>query len=764
MKGSTSTPGKKPQQSLQILALLRRKIRTVSFLRGLSRLGSIVALALLVSFGLDYFLNLLGSGPSRGLPFQVRLVFLLGASIGFLYLLVRGVLAPLSNKLEDAELAMLVEESNPQLNQALVTAVELCSRESAGSRDVSRAMLDSVVEEVEAGAESLLSGKVLDLRRLKAYLGFFCLVAGFIGAGASWQPELASIWLQRNVLLDRSVDWPKSIQLEIEEGTPEFVAVGDDLPVGVRVLRGSPRIVEMQWELEDGSTGSNSMESSQGSRRFVYVFRNVSKAFSFKAVDGGGEDETEWVEVKVRNRPRIDMKEWEEGGVNRVAYRNPVYTGKSAEEVVQRHGNLKVPAGTKVSFRLAANVEIAKAYLVLKRGVDKKEKARVKDGSWPDPDAAILEITDGRLFSGNFVVEESGSYFFQFEDPGGFRSTQSERFRIQAVADRKPVVRIVEPQRLTEDVSPRAEVPILAVVKDDYAVKKIELSGSYYSAGETAPERNLVTLLDVSAAGPEGGESEPKLEPYILKVGELGAGDGGAPSAGARFEFFVLAEDFGAAGGGKGNIGESQVYLLQVVDPEYLEDQYAREVMALRDIADRLRGRQESVRKDLEESQRQFLLGEKLGKDSAGRLSRHRQDQVRVSEGLLDLSGNLGRLLAKMKINKVGEQKWKDWLTGLEKELTDISKLKSDRIAGELDELRSLVQESDQDPASLGRIVGSQFEVERDLESIVVRMSEFGDLRGLIQLMRDIKRRQEGLRDNTRSLLGGSEGEREEEE
>ncbi|MEC9352878.1 MAG: hypothetical protein VYD81_06160, partial [Planctomycetota bacterium] len=121
MKGSTSTPGKKPQQSLQILALLRRKIRTVSFLRGLSRLGSIVALALLVSFGLDYFLNLLGSGPSRGLPFQVRLVFLLGASIGFLYLLVRGVLAPLSNKLEDAELAMLVEESNPQLNQALVT-------------------------------------------------------------------------------------------------------------------------------------------------------------------------------------------------------------------------------------------------------------------------------------------------------------------------------------------------------------------------------------------------------------------------------------------------------------------------------------------------------------------------------------------------------------------------------------------------------------------------------------------------------------------
>ena len=42
-------------------------------------------------------------------------------------------------------------------------------------------------------------------------------------------------------------------------------------------------------------------------------------------------------------------------------------------------------------------------------------------------------------------------------------------------------------------------------------------------------------------------------------------------------------------------------------------------------------------------------------------------------------------------------------------------------------------------------------EVERDLDAIVVRMSEFGDLRGLIQLMREIKRRQEGLREDTRS-------------
>jgi hypothetical protein len=173
--------------------------------------------------------------------------------------------------------------------------------------------------------------------------------------------------------------------------------------------------------------------------------------------------------------------------------------------------------------------------------------------------------------------------------------------------------------------------------------------------------------------------------------------------------------------------------------------------MSLRDLTDRMRGRQESVRKDLEESQEKFLLGGKLDKGAAARLSRHRQDQVRVSEGLTELAANIGQLLGKMKMNKVGEEKWKDWLQGLREELDDIAEHKSDRIAEQLDELRSRAQESEQDPAALARSVAVQLEVERDLDAIVVRMSEFGDLRGLIQLMREIKRRQEGLREDTRS-------------
>lgn len=817
MKGLNSSSGRVPEKSLAVLGYLRRSIRRASLFSGLVWIGFIVSIGLLISFGLDYSLRL---------PLPVRQLFMVAAGAGLAILFARRILAPFSRKLRDSELAMIIEEANPELNQSLVTVVELCGADSDGARHVSSEMLDSVVAEVEEGAQELLSSGVLKLQGLKKNLLLFFLAAAIVASGAGLQPDLAATWYQRNLLLDGSVKWPKTIQLELESGTPDVVAMGDDLPVAVRVLRGSPRTLEINWKLADGAEGRKIMEASpqqshdiwlekaaedskdlvasllnagldkslvaetfdrgrgwivrealagrsielerllkdagakvriESYDRFVYLFRNVNQPFEFWAADGRGEDRTDPVAVKVRKRPRIDMKEWGEGGYNQVSYQNPIYTGEGEKIVIQRHGNLRVPVGTEVSFTLATNVIVDKAYLVLKQGVEEDGGEDAGGGQWPAPDSVELEVKEGRKFDGRFVVQESGGYFFQFADPEGFRSSQPERFRIQAIPDRKPVVRIVEPARLTEDVSPNAEIPIQVWVKDDYAVKKIELIGNYYAAGEPEPERSRAALLDMEAAGPMGAKGEPELEPYVLKLVELGSGEGGAPSPGARFEYFVLAEDFGRTGNktadGRpvGNIGESPVYLLQVVDPDVLEDQYAREVMSFRDMTDRLRGRQESVRKDLEESQEKFLLGGKLDKDGAARLSRHRQDQVRVSEGLTELAGNIGQMLGKMKMNKVGEEKWKDWLQGLREELDDIVEHKSDRIAEQLDELRSRAQESEQDPAALARSVAAQLEVERDLDAIVVRMSEFGDLRGLIQLMREIKRRQEGLREDTRS-------------
>ena len=107
----------------------------------------------------------------------------------------------------------------------------------------------------------------------------------------------------------------------------------------------------------------------------------------------------------------------------------------------------------------------------------------------------------------------------------------------------------------------------------------------------------------------------------------------------------------------------------------------------------------------------------------------------------------------------LGEEKWKDWIRGLRKELDEIASQESEGVVSRLDSLRKEAQKADQKVAELLPITERQRDIERNLSSIVVRMSEFGDLRGLIQLMREVKQRQAEVRDGTSQLVnpdGGS--------
>ncbi len=783
-------------------------------------------LAGIVSFGLDYFLHL---------PQAVRGFFVVSGLVGAIVIVLRRLVSPLSRRVPDDELAMLVEETHPGMRQTLLTAVQLCRPQSVGGRYVSRELLDSVVDEVESRVGDIASGRVLQLRRLWRNALLLGVLALAVVVGGAGRPDLAKIWFRRNLLL-LADPWPKGTELELDPTTPLLVAKGDDLPVSVRVLRGDPRSVSIEWEVGGGGERASNMERRESASRDVYIeeigsdqkavasvigrlglldssareaiergdgrvarglgsgeleelekelrvagavirtrtfdvfvheFHNVSQPFRFWVQGGddriGGYD---GYRVEVRLRPRIDMMSIE------LSYQLPEYTGAAREPVVQKHGNIKVPVGTHVEFRMAANIPVSRAYFVLRNTVeDDESRARDDRDRWPDPGAVELDLEQRLRFSGDFIVQASGYYYFQFEDGNHFRSRQPERFRVQAIEDRKPRVRIVKPVRSSEEVSPIAEVAIEVVVKDDYPVRNVVLEGFYTPSGTQERIPTSLRLLESADGDPSKSRSEPKLEPYVLRIADLAKLDGAgaeAPTPGARFEFFVRAEDFGQTGQTitngdgtsrpRGQFGTSQARVLHVVDANYLEDEFTRETMIFRDIANRIVSKQESVRKDLTDSYESLLAQETLAADDRPRLARHRQDQRKVTESLESLSSQMGELLDKMEANKVGEEKWKDWIRGLREELDRVASEKSQGVVSRIDRLRREAQNAERDVAELLPITERQRDIERDLASIVVRMSEFGDLRGLIQLMREVKQRQQGVRDETRKLLNEDDG------
>jgi hypothetical protein len=816
-----------PRRSLALLEKLRQRIRRATAWDGLAWIGVLLVVAGIVSFGLDYSLQL---------PRAVRGFFALSGLVGAVIVVLRWLVSPLARRVSDEDLAMLVEETHPGMRQTLLTAVQLCQPESVGGRYVSRELLDSVVEEVESHVGDIAPGRVLRLGRLRRNVLILFGLTLAVLVGGAFRPELAKVWFKRNLLLSAD-PWPKSTILELDPATPLVVAMGDDLPISVRVLRGDPRNVTIEWELADSEERASNMDRHENASRDVYIeevgphakkvgavverfglldglareairegggriahslktreldgleqalreagavirvqtfdvfvheFRNVSQPFRFWVQGGddriGGYD---GYDVEVRLRPRIDMNSIE------LSYQLPEYTGASRERILQRHGNIKVPNGTRVEYRMATNIPVSRAYLILSKTVENDESSAGGDrDQWPNPGAIELDLEERRRFTGEFVVKKSGFYYFQFEDESGFRSVQPERFRVQAIEDRKPRVRIVKPSRSSEEVSPMAEIAIEIVVKDDYPVRNVILEGRYTPAKTQKRIPSSVRLLGSPSGDPSDSESDPKLEPYILKIADLAmlvGANGKKPTPGARFEFFVRAEDFGhtdqmitnadGTSRRRGNLGTSQARVLHIVDANYLEEEFTRETMIFRDIAHRIVSKQESVRKDLTESYESLLAKEKFDADDGARLARHRQDQHRVTESLESLSSQMGQLLEKMEANKVGEEKWKDWIRGLRRELDEIASQESEGVVSRLDNLRKEAQNANPQVAELLPITERQRDIERNVSSIVVRMSEFGDLRGLIQLMREVKQRQSDVRHGTSQLVnpdGGS--------
>jgi len=803
-----------------VLDRLRRLIRRVSIWDGLVWIGVLLVVAAILSFSLDYFLRL---------PRGVRTFFMFAGVAGAIVVVFRSLLTPLSRRLSDEQLAMLIEETHPGMRQTLITAIQLARPDSRGGRYISSELLDSVVRDVESQVSTIAPSKVLHLGRMRRNLVWLVGLTVAISVVGLFQPRLVSIWFQRNVLL-AAVAWPKATEIELDPSTPLTVAMGDDLTISVRVLRGSPRSADIEWALDQGGRRVNSMDLREDASRdvyleeigpdqksvsivlekhgllsdavkevvrngagriayglprgrhdgletelrqagavirvpsyehFVYEFRNVSQAFRFWVqCDDDSLGGYDGIPVEVRLRPRIDMTSIE------LEYQLPKYTGAGDQTLTQKHGNIKAPVGTRVNYRMATNIDVERAFFVLRTTVDTDESAGAKE-TWPDPGAVALDLSEKRRFSGSFVVESSGYYYFQFEDDSQFRSVQPERFRVQAIADRDPIVRITEPNRPTEEISPTAEVPIVVNVQDDYAVRNVALEIKYQPAGATEQEivRGSEPLLETPSGDPRDAKADPEIETFVLDVASLVGADGQKPAPGARIEFHVNAEDFGEAEGAspitnpdgstrpRGNIGFSESRVLHVVDPEYLEEEFTREMMIFRDMAGRLKNKQESVRKDLQETLDSVEKEPAFDAEDAPRFARHRQDQSKVTEGIDNLAKQMNQLLAKMEANKVGEQKWKDWIRGLEEELSSLAERSSKGVEGDLDSLRKKLQESKRDPSEIAPLLEKQRDIERELSSLVVRMTEFGDLRGLIQLMREVKRRQEGIREGTKPLV-----------
>ncbi len=635
-------------------------------------------------------------------------------------------------KIPPDQVAFLIEQRHPGLNNSLISSVQLTASgrpESAGEDPEGRApasggsasLIGALLARTADAIGRIAPGDAVDRSRLRGplraagVLAALTLVVGGIGPSAlagAWRllthpiqsmppralfietaPAAGRVLLGRPVTLIARTAGRRTKTLSVEIA-----------PEGEGGRGGAPRVVEMTR----GPDGPN------GEGRFSHRTGSVRASFTYRAFIGGDSSEPKRLEAV----PPPAVGEME------VTYTYPRYA-RLKREVRTGTGYVRALKGTEVTLSLKTNKPVESGRLVFQSGAE-----------------VPLDRTDPRNPKGRFIVMAKDSYRIILRDRWGFENPDPVRYAVDVAPDRIPAVELLSPKgELTVNGGETLTLSYLA--RDDFGLEDIRL------------------VVEVAAGGRSGGKGSDstggRREFLVSKIGgakrwESGRYDwdlrdlGLAP--GAVITARLAVRDNDAISGPKE--GFSKPIRIRVRNPE---DEHKRVKDLQKDLTDRmlnLLGDQLELEADAAEKlggspdglPREDARPEKSGRRSAGAdppftredANRLRRRADRMEEGVRDLIARIDRTLGRVaRDRRSGYDSFTD-LNALRSNLFYLQREMMPRARKPLDEAKGF--RSRPGDGSLRRFKDLQKDVTRELE----RMSVFADDIGKRGQLRDVAR------------------------
>ncbi len=254
----------------------------------------------------------------------------------------------------------------------------------------------------------------------------------------------------------------------------------------------------------------------------------------------------------------------------------PAYTGRADVALPSASGDIRAPAGTRVTLLARPLLNVRTAELLL-------------EGATPSEAQTIaLVATEDRLV-GEFVVKQSGRYRFAVLDDHRRRTIEASPRTIELEVDRAPTAQLIAPADVL-DVSNLRQIELAYVLEDDYGITSIDLM--WMSGRETGKK---VVPLGIIAAAPNpsnsanGTPAPTKTESRI--TGKLLWDMAELPlPAGAEVRYWLEVKDNDNVNGP--NLGRSKEFRLKVISPRERHEQVLAKQQQLADkMLDALAGR-----------------------------------------------------------------------------------------------------------------------------------------------------------------------------
>lgn len=461
----------------EVLRLVRRVRRRWRLGRALEGLAGSAALTGVVLFTSAAALQALRFTPAAVTWLRVAVWGTLAFTLGV------WVLRPLVRRISDAQTARYLEEHEPTLEHAVVSALD--ARRAPGA---SPSLAARLVDDVLRAARRAGGGARVDQGRLYRGSGALIVLAlGMLAAGV-FGPEHLRTGLAALLVPIR----------DAATVNPYAVAVS---PGDVTVPRGSDLIVGAEL------TGFTDDEAS------IFVRRGSSGAFqrlSMLPAEAGGfeimllgvEDRTEYfVEAGgVRSGTHvIEVADLPYVSSLRLIYHFPRYT-QLPPRTVEPGGDVVALPGTVVEVVATPTMESGAGQIVVGDSV-----------------AGDLTVGHDGTLAGRFTVTDQGFYTLTLARDDGSFVEASPEYRIDLLEDLPPSIRVTEPGRDAQ-ASPIEEVYLQFSAQDDYGVGDVRLA--YAING--GPEDTLTLFRQGGAPLDEVSAGHTLyLEEFDLQPGDL---------------------------------------------------------------------------------------------------------------------------------------------------------------------------------------------------------------------------------------------------
>lgn len=634
---------------------VRRRMRRISLLTGLAW-SAAVGLLVFMSIGLiDWYWRI--DAP------RIRQALVLGGALLWALLLLFRVLLPAMRPPTAVEIAGRIERLRPHWRGALVSSAEFLStncRPDVGAP----ALQSTLIARAQAALDDADIEPLIRTGPMKSGVAAAAVLLVVVAAVGVSAPETLRIAFTRLVTPTSAPAWPRQHTLVLLDASFQPLdaqRVGDAHAIGERTLvyvddanADLPDEVILHVETADGRKRRQRLErttiAARNGRREICVAVLPAGSPTLRIRATGGDDERmPWHTLEFSSRPTVRRF--------RMRLTPPEYVGKPAEELVSGSGDLAALIGTRV--RIDAEL-------------DRPAKTAEFRHTGLSPTAGQLS-SDGRTFSVEFPIPAAtnGSYSVNLLGHNGLRSGASMEYQVEGIADREPVVVLLQPAAdLT--VTPQAVIPVEIEAKDDLGLAYLRLSAAEPpgSAGEQLRSLPLETPLARSA-----------LIETELSIQETGL------EPGRRLALRVEAADAYNLDGR--HLVRTPPRTLSIVTAgEKLRELIARQ-SAMADSLERAVDRQSRALQQTRQLQLQWRSARQLSQSDVEALRRLALEQPRITEDLSkDESGGLPqvhRTLQEFAWNRIEEPATVERLTRLR---DDIEYLKS-TIAPALDHAAS---------------------------------------------------------------------------